>query len=250
MIYFLSDLHLGAKYFNNPREKELAVVSFLDSIAADAEEVYLLGDILDYWYEYKNVVPRGYVRFFAAIARLTDAGIPVYWMTGNHDVWLFDYLTTEIGITVYKGALQKEIKGVRFLLSHGDDVGYQPPMYRFMRWCFHNRVCQWLYANLHPRITYVVAHGWSSSNRTHRKPTAVKKEIEVCYANLLRFTEAYSQQHPEVRHYVMGHLHLAKHATLDEQGRTITILGDWITQNTYATFDGKEMRLHTYAPKN
>lgn len=114
MIYFLSDLHLGAKYFDNPREKELAVVSFLDSIAADAEEVYLLGDILDYWYEYKNVVPRGYVRFFAAIARLTDAGIPVYWMTGNHDVWLFDYLTTEIGITVYKGALQKKLKACSF----------------------------------------------------------------------------------------------------------------------------------------
>lgn len=247
MIYFISDLHLGAKYFERPREKELAVVRFLDSIAADAEEVYMLGDILDYWYEYKNVVPRGYVRFFAAIARLTDAGIPVYWMTGNHDVWLFDYLSGEIGVRVLKGYVQKEIKGAQFVLSHGDDVGYQPRMYRFMRWCFHNRVCQWLYAGLHPRITYGIAHGWSASNRTHRQPTAVKKEMGVCYERLKSFAMQYSASHPEVRHYVMGHLHLARHERLDEQGRTLTLLGDWITQNTYATYDGEQVRLHTYS---
>ena len=144
MIYLLSDLHLGAKYFPHPLEKERAVVQFLDSIAADAEEVYLLGDILDYWYEYKNVVPRGFVRFFAAIARLTDAGVPVHWFTGNHDVWLFDYLSHEIGVTVHKGYLQKEIKGTQFLLSHGDDVGHQPLSYRITRSIFHNRFCQWL----------------------------------------------------------------------------------------------------------
>lgn len=246
MIYFLSDLHLGAKYFDNPRAKELAVVNFLDSIAADAEAVYLLGDILDYWYEYKNVVPRGYIRFFAAIARLTDAGVPVYWMTGNHDVWLFDYLRDEIGVTVLKGHQQKEIKGAQFLLSHGDDVGYQTPLYRFTRWCFYNPVCQWLYANIHPRITYVIAHGWSTSNRVSRKETEVQKVISRCYEHLLQFTKEYAAEHPEVQHFVTGHLHLAKHATIDDSGRTLTVLGDWIRQNTYATFDGKEIKLHTF----
>ena len=246
MIYFLSDLHLGAKYFPNPRQKERAVVQFLDSIAADAEEVYLLGDILDYWYEYKNVVPRGYIRFFAALARLTDAGVSVYWLTGNHDVWLFDYLQTELGITVYHNHLQKEIKGVQFLLSHGDDVGTQPLLYRFTRWCFHNRVCQCLYAGLHPRLTYGIAHAWSTSNRTKRKEAEVNAEIEVCYQHLLQFSQSYAKAHPEVQHFVMGHLHLAKHQAIDTQGRTITILGDWINQNTYATFDGNQITLHTH----
>ncbi|MDO4511528.1 MAG: UDP-2,3-diacylglucosamine diphosphatase [Bacteroidales bacterium] len=247
MVYFLSDLHLGAKYFENPREKELAVVRFLDSIAADAEEVYLLGDVLDYWYEYRTVVPRGYVRFFAALARLTDAGVKVTWMTGNHDVWLFDYLRTEIGIRVLKGYQEVEIKGTRFLLSHGDDVGQQPWTYRALLSLFHNRLCQRLYASVHPRITYAIAHGWSHKSRTsHSRQQKVKASVAQCYGNLVDFARAYGAEHPAVKHFVMGHLHMAKQETIDEAGRTLTILGDWISKNTYATFDGSEIMLHTF----
>ncbi len=241
--YFLSDAHLGARYITNKREHEGRLVAFLDSIKDNAAELYLLGDILDYWYEYKNVVPRGHVRFLGKLAELADSGVKIFWFTGNHDVWLFDYLSTEIGLKVLKGNTMMEIMGKQFLLSHGDDVGYQKPMYRFTRWCFYNRVCQWLYASIHPRWTYPIAIGWSQKNRVKR-PYGDEAQKDVCCQRLVTFCNDYATQHPEVQHYVFGHVHLARQVALNG-GRTMTILGDWIHQFTYATFDGNEMRLVT-----
>ena len=109
--YFISDLHLGARYLSNPRDYEQRVVDWLHTIKDDAKELYMLGDVLDYWYEYKTVVPRGYVRFFGALAALADSGVKIYWFIGNHDIWLFDYLRDEIGVTVIDGYLVKEIEG-------------------------------------------------------------------------------------------------------------------------------------------
>jgi UDP-2,3-diacylglucosamine hydrolase len=240
--YFLSDAHLGARYITNKREHEGRLVAFLDSIKDDAVELYLLGDILDYWYEYKYVVPRGHVRFLGKLAELADAGVKIFWFTGNHDVWLFDYLTNEIGLKVLKGSTMMEIMGKQFLLSHGDDVGYQRPMYRFTRWCFYNRVCQWLYASIHPRWTYPIATGWSQQNRVTRPQDYEDKLKEVCCQRLETFCNEHAAQHPEVQHYVFGHVHLARQVML-KGDRTMTILGEWIDQFTYATFDGNEMRL-------
>ena len=141
-IYFISDLHLGATYFPDPKRWERRVVSFLDSIAGDADELYMLGDILDYWYEYRNVVPRGFVRFFGALARLADRGVRIQWFIGNHDIWLFDYLRDEIGLEVVDGYVVKEIKGKRFFLSHGDGVGRLKPTFRFLRGMFRHKICQ------------------------------------------------------------------------------------------------------------
>ncbi|MCI5980170.1 MAG: UDP-2,3-diacylglucosamine diphosphatase [Sodaliphilus pleomorphus] len=245
VTYFLSDLHLGATYLEDPRGNEARVARFLDSIHDTAQAVYLLGDILDYWYEYKTVVPRGYIRFLGALARLADAGVPVYWMTGNHDVWLFDYLRDEIGLTVLHKHVTTSIMGHEFLLSHGDDVGYQRPMYRFMRMCFNSRVCQVLYAAIHPRWTYAIAHGWSTQNRTHRRHKEMVARIARGVKNLIDFSSEHSQQHPEVKHYVYGHLHTARHEYL-ATGADVTFLGDWIRQYTYATFDGTQMQLHKY----
>ena len=109
--YFLSDLHLGARYFKSPRDKEMRVVRFLDSVKDTAEAVYLVGDVLDYWYEYRYVVPRGFVRFFGKLAELSDAGVKVTWLIGNHDIWIFDYLPAELGIEVVDGVLTREIGG-------------------------------------------------------------------------------------------------------------------------------------------
>ena len=243
--YFISDAHLGAAYINDKREQEKRLVDFLDNIKDDAAELYLLGDILDYWYEYKNVVPRGHVRFLGKLAELADEGVKIFWFTGNHDVWLFDYLSTEIGLTVIKGHTQMEILGQQFLLSHGDDVGYQKPMYRFTRCCFYNRVCQWLYASVHPRWTYPIANGWSQHNRVTRSVEEENKMKDVCCQRLEDFSKEYSKDHPEVRHYIYGHVHLARQTQL-EGGRTMTILGDWIDQFTYATFDGNEVVLQKF----
>ena len=123
LTYFLSDFHLGARYFDSPLDNERRVVAFLDSIKDSAKEIYLLGDILDYWYEYRYVVPRGFTRFFGKIAELSDLGVKIYWFIGNHDIWIFDYLPSELGITVVDGPMVKDISGKRFFLDHGDAVG-------------------------------------------------------------------------------------------------------------------------------
>ena len=243
--YFISDAHLGARYIDDKRAHEEKLVQFLDSIKDDAAELYLLGDILDYWYEYKNVVPRGHIRFLGKLAEVADAGVRIYWFTGNHDVWLFDYLSKEVGLTVIKGHTQMEIIGQQFLLSHGDDVGYQKPMYRFTRWCFYNRVCQWLYASVHPRWTHPIATSWSQHNRITRSPEEEEKGKQVCCDRLETYSKEYLAQHPEVKHFIYGHVHLARHMELDGN-RTMTILGDWIDQYTYATFDGHDVELHKF----
>ena len=140
--YFISDTHLGAAYLSNPLDSERRVVRWLDSIKHSAKSIYLLGDIIDYWFEYRNVVPRGYVRFFGKLAELADSGIAITWITGNHDIWIFDYLPSELGIRVIDGPIIEEIDGHRFLLDHGDKVGKQPLPYRIMSGIFHNRICQ------------------------------------------------------------------------------------------------------------
>lgn len=164
-VYFLSDLHLGASYFADPRAKERAVVQWLDSIKNTAAEIYLLGDILDYWYEYRTVVPRGYVRFLGKLAELSDAGVKLHWFIGNHDIWIFDYLPSEIGVEVIDGSVEREIMGKRFFLAHGDGVGRHEWSFALIRGIFRNKFCQWLFAAVHPRWTIPFAHRWSSHSR-------------------------------------------------------------------------------------
>lgn len=245
LAYFISDAHLGAGYITDKREHECRLVRFLDSIKADAAELYLLGDILDYWFEYKHVVPRGHVRFLGKLAELADAGVKIYWFTGNHDVWLRDYLSSEIGLKVIYGHTPMTVLGKQFLLSHGDDVGYQRPGYRVIRSIFYNKVCQWLYASVHPRWTYPLATRWSQRNRVTRdKDTETRLKQEFC-KHLEDYCNSYSASHPDVEHFVFGHLHLACQVKL-HQGRDMTVLGDWIDQMTYATFDGKNVELRSY----
>ena len=234
--YFISDLHLGAKYMSDPLERERRVCRFLDTIKDDAAELYLLGDILDYWYEYKYVVPRGYIRFLGKLAELADAGVKLTWVTGNHDVWLFDYLRDQLNMTVLNGHTIIEAQGKRVLIAHGDDVGVQPAMYRFTRWCFYNKVCQWLYAAIHPRWTYPIATAWSNDNRTRRNPAEQQAISENAASRLLDFSREYYASHPEVDAFVYGHIHIAR---LNEQESLppVIFLGEWISLCTYAVLD-------------
>ena len=246
--YFISDCHLGAGYVTDHRAHEDRVVRFLDHIKGDATALYLLGDILDYWYEFRSVVPRGHVRFLGKLAELADAGVRITWMTGNHDVWLFDYLRDEVGLTVLRHATTVEVDGKPFFVSHGDDVGYQRPMYRFMKWCFTSRLCQTLYASVHPRWTTQIATGWSTNNRTTRRSEDEEREKVASAGELQRFVEQHHREHPEVEHYVFGHLHLADQIEVD--GAQVTFLGDWIRQDTYAVFDGQCLSLHHFPEDN
>ena len=243
--YFISDLHLGAKYMPDQLERERRVCRFLDTIKDDAAQLFLLGDILDYWYEYKYVVPRGYIRFLGKLAELADAGVHITWVTGNHDVWLFDYLRDQLSMTVLKGCTMVEVGGKRILISHGDDVGVQPAMYRFTRWCFHNKVCQWLYAGIHPRWTYPIATGWSNENRTRRDPGQQQVISERAASHLMDFSRDYYRQHPDVDAFVYGHIHIARVNRQDDMPPVI-FLGEWISLNTYVVLDESG----TFALKN
>lgn len=246
--YFISDLHLGAAYINNPRSHEARVIAFLDAIKHNAASIYLLGDILDYWFEYRNVVPQGHIRFFGKLAELADAGISISWMTGNHDVWLRHYLEKEIGITVYHGNTTINIEGTHFFISHGDDVGERNAVYRFTRWCFYNKICQICYAAIHPRWTTQIATGFSKHNRVTRSEVDELKEIEVAAQALSKFSKEYLLKHSSIKHFVYGHLHLARQERIDNN-TMITFLGDWINQDTYAVFDGEHMTLHHWQQK-
>lgn len=240
-VYFISDLHLGAGY-RDSREAERRVVRFLHSIADDAAALYLMGDILDYWFEYRTVVPRGYVRFFGALASLADSGVRIVWYIGNHDIWLFDYLRDEIGIEVVDGYRVEDINGARFFLNHGDGVGRLDPGFRFIRAVFRNRLCQKLYAGIHPRWTIPFALRWSSHSRKSGENTAVREwhgedeALEKFAIGYLRDTD------PTVNFFVFGHLHIMVDQRIGPHSRII-VLGDWISHFSYGVWDGTDFVL-------
>ena len=237
--YFLSDFHLGARYFEEPRETERRVVDFLDSIKGDAKEVYLLGDILAYWFEYRYVVPRGFTRFFGKIAELTDLGGTVYWFIGHHDIWIFDYLPKELGVEVIDGEVTKEIDGKVFFLAHGDGVGKQPRSFRMLRSLFRNRLCQKLYSAIHPRWTIPFALSWSNSSR---KGDDEYPEYKGEGNELLEiFANDYLKSH-KVDYFVFGHRHIMLDKKL-QGGATLVVLGDWLHYCSYAVWDGNNLAL-------
>lgn len=234
--YFLSDLHLGAPYFPDSRKSEKRVVNFLDSIKDKADVVYLLGDILDYWYEYRTVVPRGFVRFFGKLAELTDRGVRVVWFIGNHDIWIFDYLPSELGVEVVDGALTEHIDGKTFYMTHGDGVGKLKPSFKLMRNLFRNKFAQKLYSGIHPRWTIPFAYNWSR----HSRKTGGSGYNPTTMVDLLRhFSVDYLREHPEINYFVYGHLHVVEDLKLNDSSRMI-ILGDWISNFSYGIWDGKE----------
>lgn len=242
-IYFISDMHLGATYLPDKLEWEKRVVRFLESIAEDCDELYMLGDVLDYWFEYRTVVPRGYIRFFGALAKLADAGVKIHWFIGNHDIWLFDYLRNEIGIEVVDGSEVRMIRGKRFFLNHGDGVGHLKPSFRFIRAIFRNKFLQKLYSGIHPRWTIPFAHGWSKSSRNYEAGVTLeylgedKEPLVVFSKEYLRDVD------PTIDYFVYGHRHLMLDITISPRPTRVIILGDWISHFSYGVFDGENFQL-------
>lgn len=247
VTYFLSDLHLGARYLPDRRAHERRVVEFLHSIRDTAEAVYLVGDVLDYWYEYRTVVPRGYVRFFGALAELADAGVRITWMIGNHDIWLFDYLRDEIGIEVVDGSITRRIVGRNFFIAHGDGLGRLKPSFRFIRSVFRNRVCQKLYSAIHPRWTVPFAYRWSSGSRGYT-PGHSSSWSGKMKAGVEAWAAQYAAAHPDTDYIVLGHHHVVVDEPVGDHCRLI-ILGDWITHDSYASFDGETLQIQQFATK-
>lgn len=246
IVYFLSDLHLGAPYFPDSKEAEKRVVAFLDSIKNDADAIYLLGDILDYWYEYRYVVPRGFVRFFGKLAELSDKGIKIVWLIGNHDIWIFDYLPQELGVEVVDGVIVKNIDGKNFYLTHGDGVGKLPASFKFIRGLFRNKWCQKAFAAIHPRWTVPFAYNWSRHSR--KKDGVPEKTAAAMLDNITDYSKEYLREHPEINYFIYGHLHILERISIADNSEVI-ILGEWISIFSYAVWDGMSLTLHKFSEK-
>lgn len=237
-IYFISDIHLGSKFSPSSNQTEKKVVRWMDSIKDSASELYLLGDILDYWYEYRYVVPKGFVRFFGKIAELADSGIKIYWFIGNHDIWMFDYFPKELGVEIIDGYLIKELAGKRFFLSHGDGIGKLSPGFKFLRSLFRNKFCQWLYAGIHPRWTIPFATQLSTNSRK----SSYENEINPS-KSLIEFSQGYNKE--KIDYFVFGHTHEVVNKKLSN-GSTIIDLGDWLQHFSYGVFDGNKFDIEYF----
>lgn len=241
-VYFLSDAHLGAAVLDNNKERELKLVKWLDTIKPDCTALYLLGDMFDFWYEYKHVVPKGFVRFLAKIAEFTDQGIEVHFFTGNHDIWVCDYLSQECGIIIHTDNQKLTIGDKKFLIGHGDGLDKNDKGYLFLKSAFHNRFLQGCFSLLHPDLGYRIAHKWSSHSRLKKngKIEAVSFRGEE-NEEIVRFCkETLKKEHFD--YFIFGHRHLPMDIQLGENSRYINT-GDWITHYTYALFDGKDTQL-------
>ncbi len=235
LTYFVSDVHLGLQV-GDSEDRERRFVDFLRSLPENTDALYLLGDIWDFWYEYRDVVPKGYVRVFAALTDLMDRGIKVYFFQGNHDVWTYSYFE-ELGMKRLVQPCVVEISGKRFCLGHGDGLGPDVPFgYRAMRWAFHNRILQFLFSLLHPWIAFRLGNGWSRKNRlSHDQEYKFSGEDEPLY----KFAVDFAAGHP-VDYFIFGHYHDDVHMKLPS-GTEFHILKDWIKSSPYMRFDGKEM---------
>lgn len=241
-IYFLSDAHLGHPPLEKSLIREKMLTRWLDEAKTDAHSIYLLGDIFDYWFEYSKVVPRGFTRLLGKIAEITDSGIPVYFFTGNHDVWVFDYLPSETGIQVFRSPLKIEINGKKFFIAHGDGLGSYEKVYKIIKWIFTNRVLQWLFARIHPNASIAFAHAWSKHSRLSKDASlpfqGEDKEFQILYSKQVLKKENF-------HYFVYGHRHLPLDFRLDDTSRLIC-LGDWFFNFTYAVFDGNDISLKSY----
>jgi UDP-2,3-diacylglucosamine hydrolase len=232
-VYFFSDAHLGLGERAEELRKEQYLVRFVESIRHDAEQVFIVGDLFDYWFEYKTVVPKGYFRLFTKLSDLTEQGVHVCFIAGNHDFWMKDYFHVEMGMDVRFKPLAAEIRGKRFLIHHGDGLLNGDTGYRILKRILRNRLSIFLFSLIHPDIAGAIAQ-WSS--RTSRKYTSNRKYESD------GMTAFASQKLREGFDFViMGHNHVPSYHRI---GKGVYVnLGDWIRQNTYAVFDGKKLEL-------
>lgn len=242
-IYFLSDFHLGAPDHATSLQREKMLVKFLHEIKDDASEIFIVGDMFDFWYEYRKVVPKGFVRILGKLAEITDSGIPVHFFVGNHDMWMKDYLTEELNIKVYFDPAEFTFHGKKMLIGHGDGLGPGDLGYKRLKKVFRNPVCQWLFGILPPAI------GMGVANYMSRRSRAQTGSVEEVYLGgekewLVQYCQ-YKLQQKHYDYFVFGHRHLPIYYQLKPDSYYIN-LGDWIRYYTYAVFDGEKFELLSY----
>lgn len=238
-VYFLSDAHLGAKTHRDSLEAEKKLCRWLDHVKQDADSIYLMGDIFDYWYEYKYVVPKGFTRLLGKLAEVTDSGVEVHFFIGNHDIWLTDYLSKECGMILHFEPLIADIKGRKFFLAHGDGLGDDSRLFHFLRKVFHNKFLRKCFSAIHPRWTVPLAHAWSSDSR---EKGGVIEYLGEDNEYLILFSKEKLKEINDIDYFIYGHRHILLNLAIAEHSRVV-ILGDWITLFSYAEFDGENLFL-------
>ena len=239
-IYFASDFHLGVPVGKSSFEREKRIIDWLDHIRQDAFEIYLVGDIFDFWFEYKHAIPKGFVRIQGKIAELVDSGIPVYFFTGNHDMWMFDYFEKELGVKIYREPVHRTYNSKKFLIGHGDGLGPGDRGYKFIKKVFAAKWSQWMFARLHPNFGIALANYFSRKSRiaTGDSDSKFLGEDNEWLVQYCKEQEAINPQD----YYIFGHRHLPMTIRINEKAVYIN-LGEWIHYNTYAVFDGFEAKL-------
>jgi UDP-2,3-diacylglucosamine hydrolase len=242
-IYFLSDFHLGAPNYEQSLVREKKIVQFLDEIKHNAAMIFIVGDMFDFWYEYRTVVPKGYVRLLGKLAELTDAGTPIHFFVGNHDMWMKDYLQKELSIPVYYEPKEFEFNQKKFLIGHGDGLGPGDHGYKFLKKIFRNPVCQWMFGILPPYVGVGLANYLSRRSRAQTGATEEKFLGEENEWLIVYCKEVLQQK--KFDFFVFGHRHLPIDFRLADESRYIN-LGDWIRYFSYAAFDGEQLTLEYY----
>ncbi|HEY8935299.1 MAG TPA: UDP-2,3-diacylglucosamine diphosphatase [Cyclobacteriaceae bacterium] len=242
-IFFASDFHLGVPNHAESVARERRIMAWLDSIKDEAHSIYLLGDIFDFWFEYKHAIPKGYTRFLGKLGELRDAGIPIFFFTGNHDMWMFDYFPTELGIPVYREPHELEVGNQKLLIGHGDGLGPGDGTYKILKRIFNSSICQWLFARIHPNLGIGIANMWSRQSRISNMKREEKFNGEENEFLWVYCRELEQKQHHD--YYIFGHRHLPLDLKVSDQSRYINI-GEWVHFNTYAVYDGKTTALKTF----
>ncbi len=240
-LYFISDFHLGVPDYASSLEREKKIVQWLSFVEKDAAAIFLMGDIFDFWFEFKHVIPKGFVRLQGKLASITDSGIPVYWFTGNHDMWIFDYFTKELNIQIFRDTEVLELNGKRIFIGHGDGLGPGDYFYKFMKKVFRNRFFQEWFRLTPPAIGIGIANSWSKSSRI----SGLKKEAFLGDEEWLLI---YAREQEKIAHhdyYIFGHRHLPLDIEINTASRYIN-LGEWVNYYTYAVFDGKTVSLKDF----
>ena len=242
-IYFASDFHLGVPTYESSLAREKKIVAWLDQIKHDAAEIYLVGDLFDWWFEYKYTAPKGFIRLLGKIAEITDSGIPVHLFTGNHDMWMYDYLPQEIGVNVYKEPIERIYSGKTFYIGHGDGLGPGDHSYKFIKKILANKFLQWMFARLHPNLAFGIATYFCRRSRI-----ATGNSDSVYLGDDKEWLVSFCKEKLTEKHFdffVFGHRHLPIEVKLPQNSKYVN-LGEWINYYSYAEFDGTELYLKKF----
>jgi len=246
-LYFASDFHLGIPDNKKSLIREKMLVSWLDKISTDASEIFLMGDVFDFWFEYKFVVPKGYVRLLGKIAEITDSGVPVHLFRGNHDIWAFNYLNDELNVQLHRKPVVREFDGKKIFLAHGDGLGLGDHGYKLLKRVFEFKPNQFLFKWLHPDLGSRMGIYFSRKSRlAHFSREGKNDNISIHNEEMLiHFAETEAIANPEIDYFIFGHRHIPIIQNVSDNAEII-ILGDWLTHFSYGVFEDGKMRIEYY----